>query len=89
MVGAGRPPGRAAGNRRLPGRPGSSVVDRLGYRGIAVLAPVARTVAGTRRRDRAGRAAPALYRWAALGCATWAVLGTVGTDLLIQLVRQP
>jgi hypothetical protein len=61
-------------------------VDRLGYRGVAVLAPVlgrwlvpaAGVAFAPPRRD--------LYRWAVLGCATWAAAFTFGTDLLRQLV---
>lgn len=66
---------------------GSSVFDRLGYRGIAVLAPVVGRwlVPAVGIATNAPRSS--LYRWAMLGCATWAVVGTVGTDLLIQLVR--
>lgn len=66
---------------------GSSILDRLGFRGIAFLAPLA----GRWLVPAAGIAldAPraALYRWAVLGCASWAVVGAVGTDLVIQLVR--
>ena len=65
----------------------SLVIDRLGYRGLAVLAPVlgrwlvpaAEIALDPPRRD--------LYRWAVLGCATWSVLVTVGTDALVLLVR--
>ena len=86
-----RPAGNGvAGNRTaaLVDR-GSSVLDRLGYRGIAVLAPVAGRWLVPAAGIVVDAPRPSLYRWAALGCATWAVLGTVGTDLLIQLVRQP
>lgn len=66
---------------------GSSVVDRLGFRGIALLAPLL----GRWLVPAAGLALdpprPALYRWALLGCATWAVAGAAGTELLIGLVR--
>jgi hypothetical protein len=86
-----RPAGdRATGNRAaaLVTRC-SSVLDRLGYRGIAVLAPVAGRWLVPAAGIVVDAPRPSLYRWAALGCATWAVLGTVGTDLLMQLVRQP
>ena len=83
---------RAGGNRVAGGRAaglveqGSALLDRLGYRGVAVLAPLlgrwlvpaAAVALDPPRAD--------LYRWAALGCATWSVLGTLGTDLLIQAV---
>lgn len=66
---------------------GSSILDRLGYRGVAVLAPVT----GRWLVPAAGIALDAprasLRRWAVLGCATWAVAGTVGTQVLIDLVQ--
>lgn len=63
------------------------VIDRLGYRGLAVVAPVlgrwlvpaAGVALDPPRRD--------LYRWAVLGCATWSVLLTVGSQALVALVR--
>jgi len=79
---------RPAGVRavRLMDR-GSAVLDRLGYRGLAVLAPLlgrwlvpaAGVALDPPRRD--------LHRWAVLGCATWAVLWTLGADLLVHLVH--
>ena len=81
--GAARAGGRAA---VLVDR-SSTVVDRLGYCGLAVLAPLL----GRWLVPAAGIALDAprteLYRWAVLGCGTWAVLGTLGTDLLVHLVH--
>lgn len=65
---------------------GSALLDRLGYRGVVVLAPLlgrwlvpaAAVALDPPRAD--------LYRWAVLGCATWAVVGTLGSDLLIHAV---
>ncbi|HEY5881035.1 MAG TPA: hypothetical protein VIU11_19140 [Nakamurella sp.] len=81
--------GRATGSRAavLVNR-GSAVIDRLGYRGAAVLAPLL----GRWLVPAAALALDAprteLYRWAVLGCVTWAVLGTLGTDLLVHLVNR-
>lgn len=65
----------------------SAVLDRLGYRGVAVFAPVlgrwlipAAAVALDAPRS-------SLYRWAVLSCGGWAVAGTLATDLLAGLVR--
>jgi hypothetical protein len=83
---------RAGGRRIAGGRGtglvdrGSALLDRLGYRGVAVLAPLlgrwlVPSVAVALDPPRAD-----LYRWAVLGCATWAVVGTLGSDLLIHSV---
>lgn len=83
---------RAGGARIAGGRStplvdrGSVLLHRLGHRGVAVLAPLlgrwlvpaAAVALNPPRAD--------LYRWALLGCATWAVAGTLGTDLLIHAV---
>lgn len=84
---------RSRGRRVTGGRTavlvdrGSAVLDRLGYRGVAVLAPAL----GRWLVPAAGIALEApradLYRWAVLGCATWSVVGTLGTDLLVLLVH--
>lgn len=66
---------------------GSVVVDRLGYRGLAILSPVTGRWLVPAAALVLDPPRPALYRWAVLGCATWAVVGTLGTDLLIGLVR--
>lgn len=83
----GRGGGRAGGRAAVMLDRSSAVVDRLGYRGIAVLAPLL----GRWLVPAAGIALDAprteLYRWAVLGCGTWAVLGTLGTDLLVHLVH--
>lgn len=67
---------------------GSSVLDRLGFRGIAILAPLAGRwlVPAVGIVTDAPRSS--LYRWAVLGCAIWAAVGAVGTDLLIHLVQR-
>lgn len=77
--------GRFGGGRStgLVGQ-GGALLDRLGYRGVVVLAPLlgrwlvpaAAVALDPPRAD--------LYRWAVLGCATWAVVGTVGSDWLIH-----
>jgi hypothetical protein len=80
--------GRVAGARAaVVIERGSVVLDRLGYRGVAMLAPVlgrwlvpaACVALAAPRTD--------LYRWALLGCATWAVVGTLGTDVLVHLAQ--
>ena len=65
----------------------SVLLDRLGVRGLALLAPVfgrwlvpaAGVALGGRRRQ--------LLCWAAVGCALWALALTVAFDLLIAAFR--
>lgn len=85
---------RAAGDRAgvraaalLTG--GSTILDRLGYRGVAVLAPVTSRWLVPAVGIALDAPRPSLSRWAVLGCATWAVIGTVVVELLVQLLRQP
>jgi hypothetical protein len=83
---------RARGDRGPGGRAaalidqGSALLDRLGYRGVAVLAPLLGRWLVPAAAVALDPPRPDLYRWAVLGCATWAVLGTLGTDLLVQAV---
>lgn len=66
---------------------GSSVLDRLGYRGVAVLAPVTSRWLVPAVGVALDAPRSALARWAVLGCATWALVGTAVTELLIGLVN--
>ncbi len=80
--------GRVAGRRAaVTVDRGAAILDRVGHRGAALLAPIA----GRWLVAAAGVALDPprhdLYRWAALGCATWAVGFTLGADLLAQLLR--
>lgn len=67
---------------------GSTILDRLGYRGVAVLAPVTSRWLVPAVGIALDAPRSSLARWAVLGCATWAILGTVATDLLIRLVNR-